>query len=161
MSVTAEIQTRSRTNVLAVPIQSVTTRLPKKSEKPGADTGTNTVASTTADTTSTHATNAAGADTPKTNAASASTESTKRKPNDPPKPVEVVFVVENDRAKMVPVERGISDDSYTEIIQGVAEGQDVISGGYKAISRDLEDGKRIRRSKETGPDPDAPTHDHP
>ena len=29
MSVTAEIQTRSRTNVLAVPIQSVTTRLPK------------------------------------------------------------------------------------------------------------------------------------
>src|SRR4029079_17644776 len=30
MSVTAEIETRSRTNVLAVPIQSVTTRLPKK-----------------------------------------------------------------------------------------------------------------------------------
>ena len=30
MSVTAEIETRSRTNVLAVPIQTVTTRLPKK-----------------------------------------------------------------------------------------------------------------------------------
>ena len=30
MSVTAEIETRYRTNVLAVPIQSVTTRVPKK-----------------------------------------------------------------------------------------------------------------------------------
>src|SRR6266404_6322096 len=34
MSVTAEIETRSRTNVLTVPIQSVTTRVPKK---PGSD----------------------------------------------------------------------------------------------------------------------------
>jgi HlyD family secretion protein len=64
----------------------------------------------------------------------------------------VVFLVENDRAKMVPVERGISDDSHTEILKGIEEGQEVISGGYKAISRDLEDGKRVRRSKETGPE---------
>src|SRR5206468_5064040 len=33
MSVTAEIETRSRTNVLAVPIASVTTRLPKEKPK--------------------------------------------------------------------------------------------------------------------------------
>ena len=33
MSVTAEIETRYRTNVLAVPIQSVTTRLPKEAEE--------------------------------------------------------------------------------------------------------------------------------
>src|SRR5438876_413153 len=33
MSVTAEIETRSRTNVLAVPIASVTTRLPKETNK--------------------------------------------------------------------------------------------------------------------------------
>src|SRR2546426_5839909 len=32
MSVTAEIETRSRTNVLSVPIQSVTTRLPEGAE---------------------------------------------------------------------------------------------------------------------------------
>jgi HlyD family secretion protein len=62
-----------------------------------------------------------------------------------------VFLVENDQAKMAPVERGISDDSYTEIIKGVEEGQEVISGDYKAISRDLEDGKKIRRSKDVGP----------
>src|SRR5258706_14339315 len=35
MSVTAEIETRSRTNVLAVPIASVTTRLPKDKSKKG------------------------------------------------------------------------------------------------------------------------------
>ena len=63
-----------------------------------------------------------------------------------------MFLVENGRAKMVPVERGISDDSHTEILKGIEEGQEVISGGYKAISRDLEDGKRVRLSKETGPE---------
>ena len=35
MSVTAEIETRYRTNVLSVPIQSVTTRLPKPEQKSG------------------------------------------------------------------------------------------------------------------------------
>jgi HlyD family secretion protein len=144
MSVTAEIQTRSRTNVLAVPIQSVTTRLPKPAEKPG-----ETKPPGSADTNAAPEVAASGEST---NAASKNLEASKRKPNEPPKPVEVVFLVENDRAKMVPVERGISDDSHTEILKGIEEGQEVISGGYKAISRDLEDGKRVRRSKETGPE---------
>jgi HlyD family secretion protein len=60
--------------------------------------------------------------------------------------------MENDRAKMVAVERGISDEGYTEIIKGLEEGQEVVSGGYKAISRDLEDGKRVRRGRDTGPE---------
>jgi HlyD family secretion protein len=144
MSVTAEIQTRSRTNVLTVPIQSVTTRLPKPPAKPG-PTDKSTPAETNAQPNG--ATNNS-----LTNTQSSADAAPKRKPNEPPKPVEVVFLVENDRAKMVPVERGISDESYTEIVKGVEEGQEVISGGYKAISRDLEDGKQIRRSKETGPD---------
>jgi len=38
MSVTAEVETRSRTNVLAVPIQSVTTRVPKKPDDKAAKT---------------------------------------------------------------------------------------------------------------------------
>ena len=59
--------------------------------------------------------------------------------------VEVVFVVEGDKVKMVPVKRGISDDAYVEITEGLTEGQEVVSGGYKAISRELEDGKKIRK----------------
>jgi HlyD family secretion protein len=43
----------------------------------------------------------------------------------------------------VPVKHGISDDNYTEITEGLQEGDLVVSGGYKAINRDLEDGKKV------------------
>jgi HlyD family secretion protein len=122
MSVTAEIETRSRTNVLSVPIQSVTTRMPKG--KDGKPISTNSPA--------TNKTNPSGDD---------------KKSGDAPKPIEVVFLEDGDKAKMVSVKRGISDDNYTEIIEGLQEEQEVISGGYKAISRDLEDGKRIKRGE--------------
>ena len=61
--------------------------------------------------------------------------------------MEVVFVVEGDHVKMVPVKIGISDDTYWEITEGLTEGQEVVSGGYRAISRDLEDGKKIKKGK--------------
>lgn len=113
MSVTAEIETRYRTNVVTVPFQSVTTRPPK------ATTSTNAVNTTV------------------TNAlATSKKESTNRL-------VEVVFLKEGDTAKMVPVKRGISDQYYLEITDGLKGGEDVISGTYKAINRDLEDGKKI------------------
>ena len=77
----------------------------------------------------------------------------KKKVGEPEKPVEVVFVVEKDKAKMLPVKRGISDDNYVEITEGVQEGQEVVSGGYKAISRELEDGKPVTvGTAKTAPD---------
>ena len=123
MSVTAEIETRSRTNVLSVPIQSVTTRLPKTDG--GKGSVTNAVAKASA-----------------TNAISG-----ERKPGDAPKPIEVVFLTASDAVRSVPVKRGISDENYSEITEGLEEGQEVVSGGYKAISRDLEDGKNIKRGE--------------
>jgi HlyD family secretion protein len=48
---------------------------------------------------------------------------------------------------MKPVKRGISDDNYVEITEGAEEGQEVISGGYKAINRELEDGRKIKRGE--------------
>ena len=54
-------------------------------------------------------------------------------------------MAEGDAAKMAPVKIGISDDTYWEITEGVREGQEVITGGFRAISRDLEDGKKIRK----------------
>jgi HlyD family secretion protein len=63
---------------------------------------------------------------------------------DPIKPIEVVFAIESDQTKMIPVETGISDNDYFEIVSGVSEGQEIISGGYKAISRDLADGKKVK-----------------
>lgn len=122
MSVTAEIETRSRTNVLAVPIQSVTTRLPK-----GA----------------TNSTVLAANDPPPRKPGDDPKPSDKKKAGEAPKPVEVVFVVNGDRVKMVPVKRGIADDDYVEITEGLKEGDEVVSGGYKAISRELEEGKKV------------------
>lgn len=143
MSVTAEIETRSRTNVLSVPIQSVTTRLPKPEKDGKARVGdSNSVAS---------ATNGSPAGTNVDSAATSGTATNKidKKAGEGPKPIEVVFIVDGDKAKLLPVKRGISDDSHTEIIEGVKEGDEVISGGYKAISRELEDGKKVKKG---GPD---------
>ena len=65
-----------------------------------------------------------------------------KSPTNAPKPIDVVFVVEGDHVKMVPVKRGISDDNYMEIIEGLKEGEEVVTGGYKAINRDLDDGTK-------------------
>ena len=135
MSVTAEIETRFRTNVLTVPLASVTTRLPKdadKKESRDKSYKTKSVAADTNNTSTASGTNAAKAD---------------RKTKDKPKPIEVVFVREGERVKMVPVKIGISDDSYWEITEGLKADQEVVSGGYKAISRELEDGKQMRLGK--------------
>jgi len=135
MSVTAEISTRFRTNVLTVPIASVTTRMPKDKEKE--KNGTKVAA---ADPLPDKGTNVCT-----TNAVAKADAKVKG----PAKPIEVVFLMEGERAKMVPVKIGISDDNYWEITQGLGEGQEVVSGGYRAISRDLEDNKKIKK----GPPP--------
>jgi HlyD family secretion protein len=141
MSVTAEIETRVRTNVLSVPSQCVATRPPKPA-------ATNAPAGAAA-----VSTNQAP---PERNIASGSTTNTvgekkSRSSKDAPKSVEVVFVVDGNKAKMVRVKPGISDGTHAEIIEGLKEDQEVISGSYKAISRELEDGKLIRVSKLPGP----------
>ena len=125
MSVNAEIETRSRTKVLCVPIASVTTRLPEDSQTNSASAGTNSIAAST------------NASTGQTNIAKADKK---------PKDIEVVFAVEGDHAKMVPVKRGIGDDNYYEIIEGIEEGREIVSGNFRAI-RDLEDGKKIVKGK--------------
>jgi HlyD family secretion protein len=129
MSVTAEIETRYRSNVLTVPIASLTTRLPKEPKKDGA---TNSVAATNGP--------AAPADPPAPNGTNSARSDKKSKEA---KAIEVVFLLDGDHAKMAPVKSGISDDDYYEITEGLKEGDEVVSGGFKAISRDLEDGRKV------------------
>jgi HlyD family secretion protein len=139
MSVTADIETRYRTNVLSVPIQSVTTRLPP----------TNSVATNAPLVASLKNTNSDVCESCDSNTVAATTNflgtnsASPGKLGEPPKPIDVVFVVQGDHVKMVPVKIGISDDNYMEILSGLKEGDEVVSGGYKAINRDLEDGKHI------------------
>jgi HlyD family secretion protein len=137
MSVTAEIETRYRTNALTVPLASVTTRPPKPAEKKTV-AATNSLGSATNALT---ATNAIGASTNAVAATNAFAADKKKDSSN--KLSEVVFVVEGDHVKMAPVKIGICDDNYWEITDGLAEGQEIVIGGYKAISRDLADGKKI------------------
>ena len=45
---------------------------------------------------------------------------------------------------MVEVKTGISDDNYIEIKEGLEDSVEVVSGSYKAISRELEDGSKVK-----------------
>ena len=121
MSVTADIETRVHTNTLSVPIASITTRAPK-------------VAATNAP---------AGLATNGTAAGTNTLQAGDKKTGEAVKVTDVVFVVNGDHVKQVPVKIGISDDNYWEITEGLQEGDEIISGGYHAISHDLEDGKKI------------------
>ena len=162
MSVTAEIETCYRTNALTVPFASVTTRPPKEKEKKAdgkvaamadpsktnsAKAGTNALAAKSSPAAAITNTLAAGTNAPAADGTNVAKSDKKSK--DAVKQVEVVFVVEGDHAKMVPVKIGISDDNYWEITEGLTEGQEVVSGNFKAITRELEDGKKIRK----GPSP--------
>jgi len=60
------------------------------------------------------------------------------------KPDEIVFLVQGGKAKSAVVKTGISDDNYIEITEGLKGGEEVVSGSYKAISRELNDGSVIK-----------------
>ncbi len=113
MSMSAEIQTETRQNVLTVPIQSVTVRAPKKEKNEEPKEG------------------------------EAQLDNGKKK-KDEDKLEEVIFVVKDGNAKTVPVKRGISDDIYVEVQADGIEGQDVVSGPFKAINRDLEVDSKVK-----------------
>jgi HlyD family secretion protein len=60
----------------------------------------------------------------------------------------VVFLKKGNKAQIVKVTTGISDDTYTEIKSGIQPGDEVISGSYSAISRKLKDGAKVTLDKE-------------
>jgi HlyD family secretion protein len=60
----------------------------------------------------------------------------------------VVFLKKGNKAQMVRVTTGISDDTYTEIKSGIKSGDEVISGSYSAISRKLKEGAKVTLDKE-------------
>ena len=118
MSCDADIKTEKKVNVLSVPIQSVTARIPKKADVLEEE------------------------DSTKTNNADERKEKLK--------PVEVVFVEDGNLAKMVEVKTGISDDTYMVIESGLEEGQMIISGPYKAISKELDDSTKVKINNKRG-----------
>ena len=136
MSATADIQTATVKDVVAVPIQSVTVRRtdtslsPEELEKRTAlrtgDQGDNRaqVANETLD---------------------RQKERLQRE-----RLQRVVFVKAGNAVKLRPVETGIADAVHIEIKAGVQPGEEIVSGSYTAISRKLKDGARVEIEKDKG-----------
>ena len=129
MSATADIETQTAKDVVAVPIQSVTVRaegglsadeLQKKNAKDAKERTGNEQDQTT-------------------EKADALREREKL--------MRVVFVLNGDKVKLQKVETGIADNSVIEIKSGVKPGDEIISGTYAAISRTLKDGSKVKVEK--------------
>lgn len=62
--------------------------------------------------------------------------------------IEGVFVVEDQRARFKSVDVGVSSQKYFEVLSGLEEGEQVVSGNFRAI-RNLRDGQRVKITKKT------------
>jgi HlyD family secretion protein len=71
--------------------------------------------------------------------------------------VEIVFCVEKGKAIARQVETGIQSDELIEILNGLKEGDEIVTGSYRAISKDLENGAVVtigkKPMKPEGPKP--------
>jgi len=67
---------------------------------------------------------------------------------------EVVYRMVDGKAKAVPVKTGIADEVWVEIVDGLADGDQVIAGPYRTL-KELHDGDAVREQKpgEGAPDP--------
>ncbi len=125
MSATVDIQTKNVSNVISVPIQSVTTRSDSDSSFAGAKMRRE-----------------------KKNDNDLVVKDDKNKPREEKEDTkleECVFIFAEGKAKKVKVKTGIQDNDYIEIINGVKEGDEVISGPYSAISKQLKDGTVVQK----------------
>jgi HlyD family secretion protein len=66
-----------------------------------------------------------------------------------------VFVVENGIARFRPVKVGITGDEYFEVLDGLKEGETVVSGTYQAI-RDMKDSTKVKAAAATPADAKKP-----
>ena len=115
MSANADIQTRTQTNVLSVPINAVTTR-----DKNDTTSSFTAQKKDDGDIKADVSTNVDDLEV-------------------------VVFVKDSaDKVSRVKVTTGIQDINYIEITSGLKPGQTVISGPYEAVSKTLKNGTRVK-----------------
>jgi HlyD family secretion protein len=70
----------------------------------------------------------------------------------PVKAKEIVFVSENGVAKIREVKTGISDYENIEILSGLKEGDEVISGPYFVVSKQLKEGDKVKKMTAVKPE---------
>lgn len=111
MSAAVDIQTRTETNVLSVPIQAVTARQDTAHNQQGSYSRV-----------------------PAQGTLPGQTRMT-----------ESVFVVKDNIAKLTTVQSGIQDGQYIQIVEGLNEGDVVVTGPYRAVTTTLKDGDAINK----------------
>jgi len=116
LSSTAKITTANRSNVVSIPIQALTVRTPADLAPKDKNGGKGSVQAAT----------------------SASPDASKQKEE-----IQGVFVIRNKKAEFVPVDTGISGTTDIEVIKGVEEGDEVITGSYKVL-RTLKPGTSVK-----------------
>jgi HlyD family secretion protein len=134
MSTTADIETDTVANAVAVPIQAVTVRAtdqtlsPEEMEKQGSQKA---------------AQEKSGNDTNVTNEQQEKQKARAAKE----KLMRVVYVRDGNKVHQRRVETGIADNTYIEIKNGIKPGEEVVSGSYTAVSRRLKDGAVVEIEK--------------
>ncbi|MGA3348219.1 MAG: efflux RND transporter periplasmic adaptor subunit [Candidatus Sulfotelmatobacter sp.] len=116
LSTTAKITTAARSNVLAIPIQALSVRTKAQLEQEKSTPGS-------------------------VHAASPAPKETASKSRD--QDIQGVFVIRNKKAEFVPLTTGITGTSDIEVVNGLNEGDEVITGSYK-ILRTLRSGSSVK-----------------
>lgn len=118
MTASVEIFTETKNNVLSVPLAAVTTRNPEEDKKDKA------------------------AERGSSNNNRQVVDESKKQQKQEDKVV--VFVNDNGKAKMVEVKTGISDYDNIEIISGLSDTVEVITGPFLVVSKRLKDGDEVK-----------------
>jgi HlyD family secretion protein len=135
MSTTADVETATVKNVVAVPIQSVTVRStesnlsPEEMERQRIKEQAQEKGDNRADVTNQR-------------------EEKQKERAQRQKLQRVIFVKKGETVRMQKVETGIADNTFIEIRNGLKPGDEVVSGSYTAISRKLKDGVKVQIEKE-------------
>jgi HlyD family secretion protein len=118
LSTTAKVTTATRSQALSIAIQALTLRSPAQLEQPKSGTGSVQAAAPEA---------------------SKDFASKDKKEAD----LQGVFVIRNHKAEFVPVETGITGTTSIEVVTGLHEGDEVITGSYKVL-RTLRPGTGVK-----------------
>jgi len=70
--------------------------------------------------------------------------------------VEVVFCVENGKAVAKQVKTGIQGEDLIEVTNGLKEGDEIVTGSYRAISKDLDNGAVVNVDNTKKPERERP-----
>ncbi|MCL4704124.1 efflux RND transporter periplasmic adaptor subunit [bacterium] len=117
MTASSDIVTETRDSTLAVPIQCVTVRTMDQLQKKPAEG--------------------------KSGEAIANESSEPQFTPDKDGFVEIVFVVKDGAVEARQVKTGIQSNTHIEILTGLAEGDEIVTGSYRAISKDLQHGIKV------------------